>query len=131
MNDWEWTPNVAVGPIRLAGPTPVESGLAGFRLTELKRSGGELWTYYWHEIDEISVIALDGKVASVACHKYFCYGGRNLIGLTDGEIRMQFRDHTITTADFPFGYTLEVDALGLELDFIDDRVSIASAIGPN
>jgi len=131
MTVWAWTPNVAVGPIALGGPTPAEAKLVDFRLTELNRDGSDLWTYYWNQLDEVEVIACNGRVASAAFHKALLHRGVNLVGLTDSEVRMQFRDHSITVGEFPDGHTLEVDDLGLELTILDGHVSIASVVGPD
>ena len=131
MSSWEWTPNVCVGPIRFEGPTPLELGLCGFRLTEMRRDGNQLWTYYSNEEDEVDVAAIDGRVASITCYRTLLYQGRNLIGVSEKEIRMQFRDETIAPGEFPLGFSLELDSLGLDLDFINGLVVSASVVGPD
>lgn len=131
MGNWEWTPNVCVGAVRFEGPTPLELELDGFRLCEMKRDGEQLWTYYSNGDDEVDVAALDGRVASITCYRTFLFHGRNLIGASESEIRMQFRDEVISPGEFPFGFSLEIDALGLDLDFMEGRVCSVSVVGPS
>jgi hypothetical protein len=97
------------------------------RLEKLERSDEQLWSDYWSEQDGVSVMCLDGRIISVACHDSFLYRGMNLVGMPDPTMRMQFRDQRMSVGEFPDGYTLEVAELGLELTIQNDLVLIATA----
>lgn len=123
----EWVPLVGAGPVRFGGTSDSLMTIPGMRLEELKQSAQATHAYYWSENIGMSVICWNGRIVSFACHRELIHAGINLIGLSESQAKLLFRDRAISIGEFPSGHTLEISGVGLELTIVDGRVTIASA----
>ena len=120
---WEWIPGVSIGPISFGDRA--ELHLKPLDLEEQERDfdGTAEWVVYWSRSGDLSVLAFNGRITLVTSEGVCAYRGRNLIGLTEPELRSVLSDASCKLSDDPFGYSLEFDDLGLDVQIRDGRVA--------
>lgn len=125
--DWEWVPGESIGPISFGDRA--ERHVASLELEEQERDfdGRDEWVRYWSSTGDLSVLAINGRITSVRCERSFIYRGRNLIGLSEGDLRRALADARYQVSIDSFGHSLGYEELGLDVEIIDGYVSSVTA----
>lgn len=115
FSNWEFVPGVSIGPIAFgdnAGPHVKELGLEE---QERDFDGQDEWIHYESHSGDFSILAVNGRITAATCERTCLYRGNNLIGLTEPELRSALADATCKLSDDLFGYSLEFERIGLDV----------------
>jgi hypothetical protein len=132
LENWEWKPHAAVGPIAFGDQIDVHRKRFALYEHERDYDGADVWIQYWSDICGLSVLTVNGRVTSVTCEKQCYYHDKNLVGIAEAKLRAILPVSSLAISKDPFGHSLVLEEFGFDAHIEDGIVtSVTVSVDPD